>query len=196
MNFSAVILAGGKSSRMGCDKAWLEIQGETLLARQVNLARKIGALETFISGRPEKDYSEFGCPVLRDKFADAGPLAGIERALAAASCSLLLVLAVDMPALKAGSLKKLAAVCAENHGAIPRWAGKIEPLAAFYPKSSRFLAENLLRRQANAVTNFARGCVRSGRARFVELSVAEATVLANWNSPEDARHRRGGDIFI
>ena len=87
MIFSAVILAGGKSLRMGRDKAWLEIEGQTLLARQIALARETGAAEIFISGRADADYSAFGCPVLQDGFPDAVPLAGIERALDASSCS-------------------------------------------------------------------------------------------------------------
>jgi len=47
MNFSAVILAGGKSSRMGRDKAFLKIGGQTLLARQIQLARELGAARNF-----------------------------------------------------------------------------------------------------------------------------------------------------
>jgi molybdopterin-guanine dinucleotide biosynthesis protein A len=192
MNFSAVILAGGKSSRMGRDKAWLEVEGMPLLARQVKLVREMGAAEIFISGRPEKDYSEFGCPVLQDKFAGAGPLAGIERALAATSSSLLLVLAVDLPAMKAGFLRRLAATCTDHYGAIPRLAGNIEPLAAFYPKSSRLLAESLLCGRHNAVAIFAGHCVRSGLAQFVDQSPGEAVYFSNWNSPSDlvseARH--------
>src|SRR5579862_376258 len=97
MNLSAVILAGGQSSRMGRDKARLEIGGWPLLARQIQLLRKVGVEEIFVSGRPDQDYAEFGCPVLSDRFAEAGPLAGIERALAEASLPWLLVVAVDMP---------------------------------------------------------------------------------------------------
>ena len=88
MNFSAVILAGGKSSRMGRDKAFLSISGKTMLARQIETVRAAGAAEIFISGRAETNYSEFGCRVLVDKFHNAGPLAGIEAALAAATQSI------------------------------------------------------------------------------------------------------------
>jgi molybdopterin-guanine dinucleotide biosynthesis protein A len=189
MIFSAVILAGGKSSRMGCDKAWMEVDGMPLLARQINLAREIGAVETFVSGRPEKDYAEFGCPVLRDKFAGAGPLAGIERALAASSSPLVLVLAVDLPAIRAGFLQRLAAVCSDPCGAIPTRAGQIEPLAAFYPKTSWRLAKTLLGDGQHAVATYAGHCVQSGLAQFVELSAAEVDYLANWNSPEDMINR-------
>lgn len=48
MNFSAVILAGGKSSRMGRDNAWLQVDGQPLLARQIRLARELGAAEALL----------------------------------------------------------------------------------------------------------------------------------------------------
>ena len=92
VNFSAVILAGGKSARMGRDKAFVEIGGQTLLARQLALARAAGAREVFISGRADVDYSAFDYRVLLDDFPAAGPLAGIECALAASTLPLLLVL--------------------------------------------------------------------------------------------------------
>jgi len=181
MNFSAVILAGGKSSRMGRDKAWLEVDGEALLSRQVKLVRQWGAGEIFISGRPETNYSAFGCPVLSDKFADAGPLAGIERALAAATSSLLLVLAVDLPALKLQFLQWLIADCRANLGTIPRLNGRLEPLVAVYPKAAHFLAESSLAAGQNAVGMFATHCVESGLAQFKEIPAAEAACLTNWN---------------
>jgi molybdopterin-guanine dinucleotide biosynthesis protein A len=185
MNFSAVILAGGKSSRMGRDKAWLDVDGQPLLGRQIQLARESGAAEIFISGHADMDYAAFGCRVLWDKFAGAGPLAGIERALDAATLPLLLVLAVDLPEMNLEFLRCMGAGCAENIGAIPRVNGNLEPLAAFYPKASHSLAETLLRNHRNAVATFAGNCVQSGLARFVELPVTGARHFANWNSPAD-----------
>ena len=161
MNFSAVILAGGKSLRMGRDKAFLEIGGQTLLARQIGLASEIGAAEIFISGRAEADYSAFGCRVLQDKFPDAGPLAGIERALDAAKSPLLLVLAVDLPEMNAEFLRRLAANASESCGAIPKLANHVEPLAAFYPKAADSLAATSLERKNFAVKDFASQCAHS-----------------------------------
>jgi molybdenum cofactor guanylyltransferase len=185
MNFSAVILAGGKSSRMGRDKAWLEIGGQTLLARQIQLARETGAAEIFISGRTEAHYSEFNRRVLQDKFPNAGPLAGIESALDSISTPLLLVLAVDLPEMHVEFLRQLAMHCAENLGAIPRVNRNIEPLAAFYLKAAQPLAATLLRTGDNAVSTFAERCVQSGLARFVELPASETKYFTNWNSPAD-----------
>ena len=189
MNFSAVILAGGKSSRMGRDKAFLEIGGQTLLARQIQLVREAGAVEIFISGRATVDYSTFGDRVLPDKFPDAGPLAGIERALDATKSPVLFVLAIDLPEMDAGFLKRLAVDCSESHGAIPRVNGNLEPLAAFYPKAAHALAVASLERGSFAVKEFAEACVRSGLAQFVELDAGEARRFANWNSPDDLSGR-------
>lgn len=183
MNFSAVILAGGKSSRMGCDKAWLEVGGQSLLARQIGIARECGASEVFISGRANVDYSGSGHRVLQDNFSDAGPLAGIERALDAAQSPLLLVLAVDLPEMTTQFLQRLSAGCSETCGAVPKLAGHVEPLAAFYPKATQSLAVASLERKSFAVKDFAGQCVQSGLARFVDLPSSEIKYFANWNLP-------------
>jgi molybdopterin-guanine dinucleotide biosynthesis protein A len=191
MNFSAVILAGGKSSRMGRDKARLEVDGEPLLARQIQLMRAIGAREIFISGRADGDYAEFGCPVVRDEWPGAGPLAGMAAALAAVAAPLLLVLAVDMPHMKGECLQWLLAGCTETTGAIPRVNGQSEPLAAFYPKTvcdllPEFSAANRAASSAAlGVRAFAERCVAAGRAGWVDVPPAFAGGFANWNSPAD-----------
>jgi molybdopterin-guanine dinucleotide biosynthesis protein A len=192
--FSAVILAGGKSSRMGRDKAWLKMGGTTLLARQIELVRALGAREVFISGRADQDYGPFGCRVLVDRFQNAGPLAGLESALAANSSPLLLVLAVDMPAMCGGLLEKLRTACAEGCGAIPEVNGRIEPLAAFYPKAAWTVAIALLEeararseKDTPGPTDLARRCVAENMMKLILVSAAEARYFTNVNSPEELR---------
>ena len=182
---SAVVLAGGRSSRMGSDKAWMEINGETMLARQIQLARDSGAVEIFISGRADTDYSEFSFPGLEDSFPGAGPLAGIERALTASRSPRILVLAVDLPRISASFLRILAASAPGEMGAIPRLNGKIEPLAAIYPRNARELAFDLLRRNENSASAFAELCVHRGIASFFDVPTSEAGRFTNWNSPAD-----------
>jgi len=185
MNHSAVILAGGKSTRMGSDKAWLEVRGQSMLEGQIGLVRATGAEEVFVSGRTETDYSAFGCPVLHDDFHGAGPLAGIERALANTKSSRVLVLAVDLPELSASFLRMLAINGPQAMGAIPRMNGKIEPLAAIYPKNAWHLAVELLHADVNSVSIFAERCVQTGIASFVDLPASEVVRFTNWNSPAD-----------
>lgn len=185
MNFSAVILAGGKSSRMGRDKAWLEIDGQTLLARQIALVRAVGAYEVFISGRAGANYSAFDCRVLLDQFPDAGPLAGIERALDASASPLLLVLAVDMPEMTEAILRKLISGCSGVCGVIPKTKTGVEPLAAVYPKAAltRLMIE-LQGGNAPGARWLAQECVTAGLAQFLAVGDAEAGCFASANSPE------------
>jgi len=188
VSFSAVILAGGQSSRMGRDKAWLAVGGQSLLARQVRLLRDAGACEVFISGRAGADYGALGCRVLTDRFPGAGPLAGIEVALDAASAPLLLVLAVDMPHMSADVLQQLVGQCTETTGVVPRLAGAIEPLAAIYPKLALPLVMEMLSKPAAkspGARAFAERCVAADLVRFVDAPVDSASCFANWNSPAD-----------
>ena len=185
MNFSVLILAGGRSSRMGRDKAFLEIGGQTLLSRQIELARDAGAEQVFISGRPDADYAATGCPVLADRFPDAGPLAGIERGLSAAVTPWLLVLAVDLPGANVDWLARLLRSCAETGAGIPRVNGRIEPLLALYPRAAQPQAEARLSAGNNSASDFARGCVQSGLADFWDLTANEQVHFENWNSPAD-----------
>lgn len=182
MNFSAVILAGGKSSRMGCDKAFVELEGQTLLARQIQRVRNAGAAEVFISGRDGVDYSACGALVVKDQFNDAGPLAGIQSALLATLSSWLLVLAVDLPEISEELLAKLVANCLENAGVVPRVGGNIEPLAAIYPKAALPLATFLLSQNMFAVKKFAELCERPGLISFMDLPATASKLFLNCNS--------------
>ncbi len=185
--FSAVILAGGKSSRMGRDKAFLKVDGQTLLARQIATARAAGAEEIFISGRADGGYSGFGLRVLRDEFPDSGPLAGIHAALATGQYRLLLALAVDLPRLPPDLLRKIFTATRGSRGAIPRWNEHLEPLAAFYPKAACPLCAKALAGGFNSARDFSRHCVESGLAAFVDLPATDGIFFTNCNSPDDIR---------
>jgi len=186
VDLSGVILAGGESKRMGRDKAWLEMDGQPLLALAAQKMRQLGLREIFISGRAGKDYSAFGLPVLLDREPGGGPLGGIERALQECTSPLLLVLAVDLPRLDAAWLQRLVDCCDGRTGALPQLNGRFEPLAAVYPKRSHALAAEALRQSRRAVRAFAEDCLRAQAVRVFEVTPRDASCFANWNSPEDA----------
>jgi molybdopterin-guanine dinucleotide biosynthesis protein A len=191
MRFSAVILAGGRSTRMGLDKAFLPLRGTTLLERQVRLVRELGPAEIFISGRDGTDYGAFGLPVLLDRFVDLGPLAGVERALAEAHAPLLLVLAVDLPDMTADFLRGLAARCRAGSGLAPHTRLGLEPLAAFYPTSMQPIAAGLLREGRAAMTEFVRRGVETGLVDEWACPPEEEARFRNWNGPEDVEPTGG-----
>jgi molybdenum cofactor guanylyltransferase len=185
MQFSAVILAGGRSSRMQQDKAFLPCRGTTLLARQTGLVRELAPAEIFISGRADADYGAFGLPVLLDRFPDLGPLAGVERALGEAHSPLLLVLAVDLPDMTADFLRRLAARCRAGRGVVPRTAQGLEPLAAFYSTALHATAAALLAEGRPAMTGLVRHGVEAGLLDECACPAQEEAYFRNWNGPED-----------
>ena len=91
---TAFVLAGGKSTRMGTDKAFVTLDGRTLLARALDVARAVTS-DVHIVG----DRGKFAAlaPVVEDEFPGCGPLGGIHAALRTSSCDLNVILAVDLP---------------------------------------------------------------------------------------------------
>jgi len=187
MNFSAVILAGGEARRMGRDKAWLELDGQPLVALAVEKVRALGVTEIFISGRAGRDYSAVPCPVLFDREPGFGPLGGIERGLHECTSPLLLVLAVDLPRMSSVFLQKLADRCDRLTGALPMLAGELEPLAAIYPKRCHALAADALVKSRHSARDFAAACRTERAVRVLPVTETEAGCFANWNEPGDIR---------
>ncbi len=183
---SAVILAAGHSRRMASDKAWLNHAGQSLIARQLHLLHQLKPVEIFISGRPEQNFARLGCPVLLDNFPDSGPLSGIERALEAASAPLLLVLAVDMPAITARFLRQLYGQCSSRRSVLSANCPTVwNPSPPFYPKTAHSTALRLLGEGQNSASGFARFCAELGLVALVEVALRFSAQFANWNHPSD-----------
>ena len=127
------VLAGGRSSRMGSDKALLEIDGRPLIAIALERLRAAGTNPRICGSRP--DLAHFA-PALPDRFPGAGPLAGLEAALAASGSELSLFLPVDLPALPADFLRWLLARAQASTAlaTIPWFAGRAQPLCAVYSR--------------------------------------------------------------
>jgi len=138
------LLAGGKSSRMGADKAFLDFAGQTLLDRALAV---MGAVCDSVSivGDPAK-FAKYGS-VVADIFSGCGPLAGIHAALAHSPAELNLMLAVDMPFVSRELLAFLFAAAADNDAIItvPRDGKGLQPLCAVYRRGFSTVAEEALR---------------------------------------------------
>jgi molybdopterin-guanine dinucleotide biosynthesis protein A len=149
-NLTAFILAGGKSSRMGTDKAFLELKGRTLLQRALDTIRVLTP-EAIIVGERSK-FVGLGT-VVEDVFRDRGPLGGIHAALSATATDLNLILAVDLPFLEAAFLKYLLkqAEATDALVTLPRAAGGWQPLCAVYRKAFGAIAEHSLLQGRNKI---------------------------------------------
>jgi molybdenum cofactor guanylyltransferase len=184
-DLSGLILAGGQSRRMGRDKALIEIDGQTLVARQAALLRSIWAREVIISGRPGVSYGVEGARVVYDAWIDAGPLAGLAAGLEAAASSWTMVLAVDLPLVTVDLLRRLIAARCEGCGVVPVGRNGYEPLAALYPRSILFQIEENLRAGRLRMQDLVEAAVASGQLAAWPLSADDQQLLLNWNVPSD-----------
>jgi molybdopterin-guanine dinucleotide biosynthesis protein A len=154
---AAFVLAGGQSTRMGADKAFVQLEGCTLLAHALALAKSVTS-DVRIVGSPEK-FAAFG-EVVEDEFPQHGPLAGIHAALRASSSEVNLMLAVDMPFVEVPFLEYLFQEAARHESVmvtIPRAAGGWQTLCAVYRKPFADLAEQALRQGKNKIDPLFRG---------------------------------------
>ena len=101
MSLTAIILCGGRSSRMGQDKSALPFGDETMLGRVTRLAGSV-AEHVIVAGRRDQPHS-----TTYDAQEDQGPLAGLAAGLAASTTDLNVVVACDMPLVKPAVLRRL-----------------------------------------------------------------------------------------
>lgn len=187
--FSGAVLAGGRSQRMGRDKALIRVEGETLLARQVRLLRSAGASEVLLNQHPDRPRPESELPPgLRlvwdaPPHLESGPLAGLAAVLQAAQSDLVAVTAVDLPALTPDWWRRLLARAAPAVGVVgQRPGGFFEPLAAIFPRRALRAAEDRLASGDFALQALVREGVDQGWMRPLLMSPEEQAGLFNWNS--------------
>lgn len=127
----AFLLAGGLSTRMGRDKALLELDGRPLVQHMLAKIRELGLPVKICGSRP--DLERFA-PVVPDEFAQCGPLGGIEAALRGSDAELNLFLAVDLPQLPVRFLRWMAARAevTSADATVPFAMGRPQPLCAIY----------------------------------------------------------------
>jgi molybdopterin-guanine dinucleotide biosynthesis protein A len=184
--FSAVLLAGGKSSRMGRDKAGIVVGGRPLWQRQLDILRRLGPAELFISGKPDGPYAGAGVEIVPDLTPGRGPLSGLEASFRRAAHPLVLVLAIDLPAMTVEFLSRLLSfVGAGDAGVIPRLDGRFEPLAAIYSRSCLPIVQECLRGGDFSMQGFVREALARQLATPWELPPVDAACFFNVNTPAD-----------
>ena len=182
VDLGGYVLAGGRSSRMGSDKALLALGGKPLLQHAVDAVRK--SVGTVVIVGDAGRHGAFGPPVITDEFPGAGPLAGIHTALKHSTNDWNLIVACDMPGLTAATLSGLARIRALFPAAdvvIPKAGGREQPLCAIY------------RRRLLPTIEFAleHGNLKIMRVledtRLARIDFPDAGAFRNINTPEEWR---------
>ena len=131
---TVAIQAGGRSSRMGRDKALLPLGGKPLIEHVIQRVAGLGDEVLITTNRPD-DYAFLGLRMVGDRQPGAGALDGLLTALEAARGDRVLLLACDMPFVSRPLLDHMAGIDSDAEVVIPRRGEKLQPLHAIYAAS-------------------------------------------------------------
>src|SRR5215472_348216 len=130
-NATAVVLTGGKSSRMGRPKALLLFDGEPLIVHLVRALKRMFA-ETVIVAAPDQELPDLPATLVRDEVAYQGPVGGIYYGLKAASGEFCFVTSCDVPFLNPALISYLTSQISHYDVVVPFWENRFQPLHAVY----------------------------------------------------------------
>lgn len=184
---TAIILAGGKSSRMGFDKQFLKINEKRLMNIVINKLEEEFNEIIIVTNKPE-EYKNFNHKIITDKIVGEGPLSGIHAGLTESKSQYVFVIACDMPNIdidyirymKGNINKESIEVCITRH------KDGIEPLVGFYSKDIVCKIENYLMENKRAIYKF----LNNLKVRYIEEDKAREytpnwDMFLNLNNKED-----------
>lgn len=194
---TAIILAGGKSSRMQKDKGLIDFMGNMMIGHVINKVRELTSDIIIITKNPA--YLQFGYPCFNDIYPNAGPLGGIFTGLVNSGTEKNLVVGCDTPLLSAALLRSLTERTNDEDVLITVNKGKAEPLFAIYSRKCIPYFEER---------------IKTGKFKVVDaLQYVKTTVMnldyegwavgdefTNFNTPEELKtyilhHSKSGDQY-
>ncbi len=150
---TAIILAGGKSRRMGFNKAFLKYGDTTFIGHQIERLSEIFD-EIILSANDTDTYTHLGLPIVPDVIPGKGPLSGICAGLMRSASSHAFVIACDMPFVHEKVIRYLKEQIDGYDVVVPQTSRGLEPMHAFY---SRNCIQPMYR------------CINEGRLRIIDF---------------------------
>lgn len=197
--WTGIILAGGLSSRMGTNKAMLELNGSVVLQHVTKAMRPAVSRIIVAAGPNVTTYGTMGYECVQDHYPGKGPLAGLHAALRASDTDWNLVCACDMPLLQTSffdGIKKLAESHDSYSAIVPRVDGRVHPLAGAYHKRVLPDLEQRLIQDHLRVMRWLEeiGCLYVETEELERAGVHQVAMqLSNMNTPEEYERIRNQD---
>lgn len=181
-DITAILLAGGKSTRMGEDKGLVLFNGMMMAEHVLAAAKKIASHILIITTNPA--YSRFGYTCIEDQLKDRGPLGGIYTGLMASSTQKNIVLGCDMPFLSDRLLKELVSNFADEDVLLTEHKGLAEPLCSVYDKKCAAHIMSVLEQNQFKITSALAG-LKTRVISFDKEDWFRGNEFANINSIEE-----------
>lgn len=181
-DITAIILAGGKSSRMRSDKGLMELGDKPFVQYIIDAVKP--AVSDLIIVSNNKEYDRFGFKRREDLITDVGPLGGIHSGLVHSNTQINLVVSCDVPMITKNVIDLLISNYDDNYEVIQTKSDhKTMPLVAIYHKTSSLKIEKWLSNNNRRVRDF----VASVKLKTVTLNKNIASQLRNINTPEQLK---------
>lgn len=182
---TAVVLTGGKSSRMGRPKALLPFDGEPLIAHIVRSLKKMFA-EAIVVAAPEQELPILPAVLVRDEIAYQGPVSGIYHGLIASTKQVCFVTSCDAPFLNLQLIAHLLSQISDCDVVVPYWQERFQPLHAVYRRGVMpLLKEQLERGELRPIFLYDKVRTRKITEDEIRGFDPEGLSFLNMNSPAD-----------
>lgn len=181
-NITGIILAGGKSARMGTDKGFVTFNNKQFVQYSIDALKPL--VSNILIVTDNKNYNVFGYQLVEDTFKNQGPVAGIYSGLTASKTENNLILSCDIPLIKTEVLKKLISVVDNDSEVIQIESnGKTMPLIALYKKSTATTFKNALLNDERRL----RHVLKTLKTKHIKLEEASQKATININTKEDLK---------
>jgi molybdopterin-guanine dinucleotide biosynthesis protein A len=181
-DITGIILAGGKSSRMGSEKGLILLHDKPFIQHSIEALQPL--VNEIIIVSSNSDYDTFGVKRVEDMIPDSGPVAGLHAGLTHSTTKENLVISCDVPLLTTSLLKKLLSHTKEDYDIIQFEAeGKTIPLIALYKKHCANKCEELLIHGERRL----RKLVMTLKTKTISVIEKEHVLVTNMNTIEDLK---------
>jgi molybdenum cofactor guanylyltransferase len=190
---TGVLLAGGKSRRMGEDKRYLLVGEETLLERSCSVLQTVFREVVIVIAQDSPPLDRMACPVIRDLIPDCGGLGGLYTGLKQASTKHVFVVACDMPFLNPVVIRHFVTLSLQTDIVMAKLSNGLHPMHAVYGKQCLPLLEQMIAARNLKIQDLA--SQPALRVRFVtatDLAARDPTARSfyNVNTPADLEAAR------
>ena len=181
-HITGIILAGGKSSRMGTDKGFLMLNNKSFMQHSIDALTPLVSEIIIVSNHD--NYDAFGLKRVEDLIEDSGPLAGIYSGLIASKTKYNLVLSCDIPLINSDVLARLISGIDNTSEVIQiESIGRKMPLIALYKKSCETVFKKLLS-QGERKLQFA---VNQCNVKSISIDASENIFTTNVNTKDELK---------
>ncbi|UTW66544.1 molybdenum cofactor guanylyltransferase [bacterium SCSIO 12643] len=179
---SIVILAGGKSSRMGEDKGLLNMHGRSFIDQLMHTLKSVSSqIWISVAKHNRVNYKKYASQLVIDEYVDLGPLGGITSVLDHIQTDWFYVISVDAPLVTEEVLKMLWNTKEGYEAVVFETEGKIHPLIALYHKSTKQTWRLALNENRLKITEL----VYQMKYKTVVANAEQTKQLRNINTPKD-----------